>query len=243
MADFSLHRFASPASFLRLANTLLPWGIALGFILTIWGCVSGLLQSPPDYLQGEYVRIMYVHVPTAWLGMAGWIGIAVCSLMQLIWRHPLAGIAASALAVPGAVLTAICLLTGSIWGRPTWGTWWEWDGRMTSMLVLLFLYLGYIALDQAQRNSGRSDRMLAVFGVVGAINIPIIHQSVVWWNTLHQTQSISLTGSKIAPELLWPLLISTLGFNLLFIAIVLLRMKTRLLLNSLAARQMRMARE
>ena len=172
-------------------------------------------SRPPSYLQGESVRIIYVHVPAAWLGMAGWTGIAVASLMQLVWRHPLAAVAARAIAVPGAVFTALCLATGSLWGRPTWGTYWEWDGRMTSMLVLLFLYIGYIALADAERERGGEGRITAIFGLVGAINIPIIHYSVVWWNTLHQGAEHHAHARHRAStaSMLWPLLVSALGFS------------------------------
>jgi heme exporter protein C len=161
--------------------------------------------------------------------------------MQLVWRHPLAGIAARALAVPGAVFTAICLVTGSLWGRPTWGTYWEWDGRMSSMLVLLFLYIGFIALAAAERERGGEGRLAAIFGLVGAINLPIIHYSVNWWRTLHQGQSIGLTGSSIAGSMLWPLLVSAVGFTLLFAAIVLMRMRAMLALHKVEARMRRMA--
>ena len=136
------------------------------------------------------MRILYVHVPAAWLAMAGWTGIAIASLMQIVWRHPLAAVAARALAVPGALFTALCLATGSLWGKPTWGTYWEWDGRMTSMLVLLFLYLGFIALAGAEKEKGGEGRLTAIFGLVGAVNIPIIHYSVIWWNTLHQGEHL-----------------------------------------------------
>jgi heme exporter protein C len=191
------------------------------------------------------VRIIYLHVPAAWLGMAGWSAIALASLMQLVWRHPLAAVAARAAAVPGAVFTAICLATGSLWGRPTWGTYWEWDGRMTSMLVLLFLYFGYIALAAAEKEKGGEGRLAAIFGLVGAVNLPIIHYSVLWWRTLHQGQSIDfLRGtSTIDPSMLWPLLASALGFSLLFGAIVLMRMRAELARNKVEARLKRMAAE
>ena len=153
---------------------------------------AGLTLTPPDYLQGETVRILYIHVPSAWLGMAGWVGIAAASVSQLVWRHPLAAVAGRATAPAGATFAAICLVTGSIWGRPTWGTWWEWDGRLTSMLILFFLYLGYIALASAERERGGEGRIAAIYGLVGAINLPIIHYSVLWWRTLHQGQSISV---------------------------------------------------
>lgn len=223
-----MHIFANPARFLRLARPLTAWLGWAGVLLVLAGLGGGLFVSPRDYLQGESVRIMYVHVPAAWLGMAGWAGIAVASLMQLVWRHPLAGVAARAVALPGAVFTALCLATGSLWGRPTWGTFWEWDGRMTSMLVLLFLYIGYIALAGAERDKGGEGRLAAIFGLVGAINLPVIHYSVVWWRTLHQGQSLGLRGSSIDSSLLWPLILSALGFTLLFGAIVLMRMRAEL---------------
>ena len=177
---------------------------------------------------GETVRILFVHVPAAWLGMGGWTTIAVASAVFLIWRHPLADLAARGAALPGLAFTAICLVTGSIWGRPTWGTWWVWDGRLTSMLVLLFLYVGYIALAQAAARDGASSRIPAIFGLVGAVNIPIINRSVVWWNSLHQPPSITMGRSAIEATYLWPLTVSVLGFSLLFGGIVLMRMRALL---------------
>ena len=213
----------------------------LGVVLIAVGLSAGLLLAPPDYLQRESVRIMYVHVPSAWLGMAGWAVIAASSLAQVVWRHPLAAVGARAAAVPGAVFTAICLATGSLWGRPTWGTYWEWDGRMTSMLVLLFLYVAFIALANAEKERGGDGRTAAIFGLVGAINLPIIHFSVVWWRTLHQGQSIGLTSSSIDSAMLWPLLVAALGFSLFFGAVVLMRMRTAIALNRIEARLRRMA--
>lgn len=236
-----MHAFANPARFLKLARPLTPIFLWLGILLISVGCFAGLKLTPPDYLQGDSVRIMYVHVPAAWLGMGGWSGIAVASLVQLVWRHPLAGVAARAIAVPGALFTAICLVTGSIWGRPTWGTWWEWDGRMTSMLVLLFLYFGYLALANASDDRTSVSRATAIFGIIGAINIPIINRSVVWWNSLHQGPSITLKGSSIAPELLWPLGLTVFGFSFLFAALVLMRMRTNLADAKREARLRRMA--
>jgi heme exporter protein C len=236
-----MHRLANPARFLKIARPLTLWFGIIGGLLVLFGGYSGLRVTPPDYLQGETVRILYVHVPAAWLGMAGWMGIAVASIVQLVWRHPLAGVAARAIAMPGALFTAICLATGSIWGKPTWGTWWEWDGRMTSMLVLLFLYFGYMALADASDERTSVSRATAIFGIVGAINIPIIHQSVIWWKTLHQGASITTSGSKISPDLLWPLPIMVLGFSLLFAAIVLMRMRAILAQAKVEARMRRLA--
>lgn len=238
-----MHAFANPARFLKIARPLTPWLGWGGTALILLGLGMGLFLAPPDYLQGDSVRIMYVHVPAAWLGMGGWTGIAVASLMQLVWRHPLANVAARAIAVPGALFTALCLVTGSLWGRPTWGTYWEWDGRMTSMLVLLFLYVAYIALGDAERERGGEGRISAIFGLLGAINIPIIHYSVLWWNTLHQGQSISFVrgSSTIDSAMLWPLFIATLGFSLLFGAIVLMRMRAILARQKVEARMRRLA--
>jgi heme exporter protein C len=236
-----MHILANPARFLRIARPLTSWLGWGGAVLTLAGLGWGLFLSPRDYLQGESVRIMYVHVPAAWLGMAGWAGIAVASLMQLVWRHPLAAVAARALALPGAVFTFICLASGSLWGRPTWGTWWEWDGRMTSMLVLLFLYIAFIALADAERERGGEGRLSAIFGLVGAINLPVIHLSVIWWNTLHQGKSIGVRGSSIDAAMLWPLFVSAVGFSLLFGAVVLMRMRAALARQKVEARMRRMA--
>ena len=238
-----MHALANPARFLRIARPATGWSLAIGFLLAMAGMVGGLTLTPPDYLQGETVRIMYVHVPAAWLGMAGWAGIAAAVLSQIVWRHPLAAVAGRAIAPCGATFTGICLLTGSIWGRPTWGTWWEWDGRLTSMLVLFFLYLGYIALAAAEKERGEEGRIAAIFGLVGAINLPIIHYSVLWWRTLHQGQSISISGSTIAPSILWPLPLTFFGFTLLFAAAVLMRMRAELARARVEARLRRSAAE
>ena len=238
-----MHRFANPARFLKFARPATIWLLVLGMGLTAIGLVGGLTMSPPDYLQGETVRIMYVHVPAAWLGMAGWAGIAVASISQLVWRHPLAAVAGRAFAPAGATFAAVCLLTGSIWGRPTWGTWWEWDGRLTSMLILFFLYLGYIALAGAERERGGEGRIVALFGLLGSINLPIIHYSVQWWRTLHQGQSITLQGSTIDPSILWPLLVSAVGLSFLFAAAVLMRMRAELAEAKIEARMRRAAAE
>ncbi|HKR23624.1 MAG TPA: heme ABC transporter permease CcmC, partial [Allosphingosinicella sp.] len=218
----------------------LGWG---GGAMIAGALAWGLFLAPPERLQGESVRILYVHVPAAWLAMAGWTGIAIASLMQLVWRHPLAAVAARALAVPGLTFTAICLATGSLWGRPTWGSYWEWDGRMTSMLVLFFLYVAFIALAGAEKEKGGEGRLTAIFGLVGAVNLPIIRYSVEWWESVHQKASISLIEgrSSIDPSMLWPLLVSALGFSLLFGAIVLMRMRADLARNKVEARLKRMA--
>ncbi len=238
-----MHALANPARFLRIAKPATAWCFVIGLALAVAGVAGGLTLTPADYLQGETVRIMYVHVPAAWLGMAGWAGIAAAALSQIVWRHPLAAVAGRAIAPCGAVFTAICLVSGSIWGRPTWGTWWEWDGRLTSMLILFFLYLGYIALGSAESERSGDGRITAIFGLVGAINLPIIHYSVLWWRTLHQGQSISFSGSTIAPSILWPLPLTFFGFTFLFAAAVLMRMRAELARARVEARLRRASAE
>ena len=238
-----MHVFANPARFLKIARPLTAWLGWLGGAMIAAALAWGLFLAPAERFQGESARILYVHVPAAWLAMAGWTGIAVASLIQLVWRHPLAAVAARAISVPGALFTAICLASGSLWGKPTWGTYWEWDGRLTSMLVLLFLFLAYIALANAEREKDGEGRLAAIFGLVGAVNLPIIHYSVIWWNTLHQPQSISFIRrtSTIDASMLWPLRVAALGFSLLFGAIVLMRMRAELARNKVEARLKRMA--
>ncbi len=223
-----MHGFANPRRFLTLARWLTPLLLVSGTVIAAAALAWGLFVAPADRLMGDTVRIVFLHVPAAWLGMGGWMAIAVSSAVFLVWRHPLAALAARGAAVPGAVFTAICLATGSIWGRPTWGSWWEWDGRMTSMLILLFLYAGYIALSQAVAREGGSSRIPAIFGLVGAVNIPIINRSVVWWNSVHQPASITLGKSSMDAAFLYPLMIAMLGFSLLFGGIVLARMRALL---------------
>jgi heme exporter protein C len=238
-----MHAFANPARFLRIARPLTPVLLLSGLTITAAALAYGLFFAPAERLQGETVRILFVHVPTAWLGMGGWTAIAIASLIELVWRHPLAALAARGAAVPGAVFAAVCLATGSIWGRPAWGTWWVWDGRLTSMLVLLFLYIGYIALAGAVQREGGSSRIPAIFGLVGAVNIPIIHYSVIWWNSLHQPPSLGMGGSAMAAPFLWGLLASMLGFSLLFAGVVLARMRALLADIQAEARLRRRAQE
>ncbi|WP_374126723.1 MULTISPECIES: heme ABC transporter permease CcmC [unclassified Sphingomonas] len=237
----SIHALANPARFLKLARPLTPALFWAGVALIAFGCWAGLTQTPADYLQGETVRILYIHVPTAWLGMAGWSGIAVSSLTYLIWRHPLAMLAARAMALPGAMFAALCLATGSIWGRPTWGTWWEWDGRLTSMLLLFFVYLGFMGLARADADRGGDGRIPALYGIAGSVLLPIIRYSVVWWNTLHQGQSIGINKQTIDGSLIWPLWYTLGGFTLFFASIVLMRMRAMLATSKAEARMRRMA--
>ncbi len=240
-----MHRFANPARFLRIARVCTPLLTLSGLVLAAVGLWIGLFASPPDYQQGDSVRIMYVHVPAAWLASGGYLGLAIASGVALVWRHPLAAIAARAIAPVGALFTAICLVTGSLWGKPTWGTYWVWDARLTSMLVLLFLYIGYLALAGAEDERHGGDvtlgRGAAILAIVGVVNLPIIKFSVEWWNTLHQGPSITLTKSTIDPAMLLPLLTSLAGFSLLFGGIVLMRMRAALARQMVEARGRRLA--
>jgi len=207
---------ANPARFLRFSRIATPvcgW-LALGLIGV--GLGFALFISPPAEEHGEAVRIMYVHVPAAWSAMAAYSGIAIASLVSFVWRHSLADSVARSLALPGATFTFLALVTGSLWGRPAWGTWWQWDGRMTSVLVLLFIYIGYMSIWNIAADRRQASRLAAILAMVGALNLPIIKFSVNWWNTLHQPATISEPGAPGLPtELLMPLLFMTLGYTLL----------------------------
>jgi heme exporter protein C len=220
---------ANPARFLRLSAKAMPWcGWATAIVLAV-GLFWSLVVAPADYQQGDTVRIMYVHVPAAWMALSVYLFIAVASAVALVWRHPLAEVAARAAASVGAAFTFVCLVTGSLWGRPMWGTWWVWDARLTSVLILFFLYLGYIALVNAFDDVSRGGRAGAVLALVGVVNLPIIKFSVDWWNTLHQPASVlRVGGPKIAAAMLVPLLIMAVGFGLLFVTLLMLRMRTML---------------
>jgi heme exporter protein C len=223
----NLHRFANPGQFLRLSGAVLPWLVTLALGLTVVGLGAGLFLAPADWQQGDAVRIMYVHVPSAWLASGGYMGLAVCSVLSLVWRHPLADLAAVEIGPVGAGFTALCLATGSIWGKPMWGAWWVWDARLTSVLVLFFLYLGHIALVRAFDEPERGYRAGAILALIGVVNLPIIKFSVDWWNTLHQPASIGLTGSPTMHiSMLWPLFVSSLGYSCIFAAIVLARLRS-----------------
>jgi heme exporter protein C len=215
------HSYANPGRFLRLVRPLLPAAAVISLVLTVTGIVWGYEFSPADWEQGDAARIMYVHVPAAWVAMAGYASLAVCSFFSIIWRHPLADLAAEEIGPVGAGFTAVCLVSGSLWGKPMWGAYWVWDARLTSVLILFFLYLGHIALIRAFDNRAHGYRAAAILALVGAINLPIIVYSVQWWNTLHQGNTISISGgSKIYVTMLYPLLIATLGFYLTFITLV-----------------------
>ncbi len=225
-------RLASPAVFTALADRILPWLWAITLPTFGYGLYGALVASPADYQQGESVRIMYVHVPSAWMGMFIYAGMAVSALGTLVFRHPLADIAQRAAAPIGAAFTLICLVTGAIWGQPMWGTWWEWDARLTSVLVLFLMYLGIIALWQAVEEPSRAARAAAVLTLVGAINLPIIKFSVDWWYTLHQPASVLRAGgSRIHASMLEPLLVMALAYGLLYLALLFMGMKTLLLMR------------
>lgn len=207
---------ANPARFLRFSRIATPLSGGLAFGLIVAGLILALFISPPAVKHGETVRIMYVHVPAAWCAMAAYFAIALASLVSFVWRHNLADSVARSLALPGAAFTFLALVTGSLWGRPAWGTWWEWDGRMTSVLVLLFIYIGYMAIWNIVTDRKQASRLAAILAMVGALNLPIIKFSVNWMNSLHQTASVSEPSAPGLPsEILMPLLTMTLGYTAL----------------------------
>jgi heme exporter protein C len=213
-------QLANPTRFLSLTEALLPWIISLAAACLVVGVYLAFFVAPADYQQGDSVRIMFIHVPAAWLAMFCYSLMAVAALGTLVWKHPLADVAAKAAAPLGAAFTLLALFTGSVWGKPMWGTWWVWDARLTSVLVLFIMYLGLIALWRSFDDPGRAGRVAAILTLVGFINIPIIKFSVEWWNTLHQPASVvRLDGPTIHPTMLWPLLIMAVGFTLSFTAL------------------------
>src|SRR5438552_10701018 len=219
---------ANPTRFLNFANRGLPWLAAATAIAFAVGIYYGSF-APDDYQQGATVKIMFIHVPGAWLGMLGWAVMTVAALGTLVWRHPLADVTAKAAAPIGAAFTLMCLVTGSLWGRPMWGTYWVWDARLTSVLVLFLLYLGGIALWRTMDDPSRAARAAAVLTLVGAINLPIIKFSVDWWNTLHQGPSVfRLGGPRIHVSLLLPLVTMLVAFTLLFITLHLAAMRNEI---------------
>jgi len=238
-----MHRFANPNRFLKLANTILPWCAGLTVLTLGAGLYLALFRSPPDYQQGETVRIMYVHVPSAWMAMAVYASIAVSSAVALIWRHPVADLIGKSAAPIGAGFTLICLITGSLWGKPMWGTWWVWDARLTSMLILFFLYLGYIALVNAFDDPNRGYRAAGILALVGVVNLPIIKFSVDWWNTLHQPASVvRFDGPAIHPAMLWPLLLMAIGFAFFFVTVLILRVRGEIAAAKIRNLQLSLAR-
>jgi heme exporter protein C len=237
-----MFRLANPNRFMQWSGRMLPWSATLTVLLLAAGLYLALFVAPPDYQQGESVRIMYVHVPSAYMATMVYALMAAASAVALIWRHPVADIAAREAAPLGAGFTLLCLVTGSLWGKPMWGTWWVWDARLTSVLVLFFLYLGYIALINAFDEPTRGARAGAILALVGVVNLPIIKFSVDWWNTLHQPASIfRLGGPTIAASMLWPLAIMALGFTLLFLTLWLMRIRSALMAAKLRALRLQQA--
>lgn len=224
-----MHKFASPARFQRICEATQPWLAVLTLVLLAVGGYYALFDSPPDYQQQESVRIMYVHVPSAWMATMIYAAMAAGSASFLIWRHPLGDVLAQASAPIGLWFTFLTLVTGSLWGKPMWGTWWEWDARMTSVLILFFLYLGYIALAQSLDQQERSKKVLAALVLVGVVNLPIIKFSVEWWNTLHQPASILRAGGpSIDGSMLTPLFLMIAGFFVFYLTLLALRVRTLL---------------
>jgi heme exporter protein C len=225
----ALSELANPSRFLSVANRTIPWlggatAIAFAFGLNL------AMGAPDDYQQGATVKIMFLHVPSAWLGMLAWGVMTIAALGTLVWRHPLADVAAKAAAPIGAAFTLLCLVTGSLWGRPEWGTYWVWDARLTSELILFLLYLGVIALWRTVEDPSRAARAAAILTLVGAIDLPIIKFSVDWWNTLHQSASVfRMGGPTIYPTILIPLLVMTLAFTLLFVTLHVAAMRNEIL--------------
>jgi len=220
-----MHRFANPTRFLRIANAILPWSAAVMVIALAVGLTYGLVLSPPDYQQGETVRIMYVHVPSSWMALFVYTAMAVASFVYLVWKHPVADLAARSSAAAGAAFTVISLSTGALWGKPMWGAWWVWDARLTSMLILLFLYLGYMALANAFDDRQRGSKAAAVLALVGWVNIPIIKFSVDWWNTLHQPASVNPVGESgiaIDGSMLVPLFAMAIAFKAYYVTTLLM---------------------
>jgi heme exporter protein C len=225
-----MHKYASPKTFYPLAGRLLPWFALVTALLLGAGLYDALLVAPPDYQQGESVRIMYIHVPSAWMSMFVYVMMAGAGAVGLIWNVKLAEIFARSCAPIGAWFTFLALVSGSIWGKPMWGTWWAWDARITSELILLFLYLGVIALQASIDDPKRAARAAAILALVGVVNIPVIHFSVEWWNTLHQPASVTRMGKPtIYISMLIPLLLMAVAFTTFFFTVVLMRMRNEIL--------------
>jgi heme exporter protein C len=224
------YRLASPPFVYNTAAALLPWFAGFGLVALSYGLVGGLVFAPPDYQQGDAFRIIYVHVPSAWMSEFSYSLMAVSGAIALIWRIKIGHAVAAATAPIGASFTVLALVTGSLWGRPMWGTYWAWDPRLTSELILLFLYFGVMSLRTAYEDGPRGDRAAALLAIVGVVNIPIIHFSVVWWNSLHQAASVAKFGKPtIELSMLWPLLSMFAGFMLFFGAVLCLRLQGEIL--------------
>jgi heme exporter protein C len=237
-----MHRFANPTRFVALARAVQPWAAGIALVALLGGLWFGLLASPPDYQQGETVRIMYVHVPAAWMAMFCYSAMAGASAVSLVWKHAVAHVTARATAPIGAAFTFLALVTGSLWGKPMWGTWWVWDARLTSVLILFFLYLGYMALENAFDDRARGAKAAAILAIVGAVNVPIIKFSVDWWNTLHQPASVvRLGGPAIHPSMLTPLVLMAIGYTAFYIWVLCLRVRADINMSKVRALRLRNA--
>lgn len=231
---------ANPARFMAFSAWAAPLCLGVAVVLFAIGLPWGLIYSPPDYQQGETVRIMYVHVPTAWWSLGIYAFMGVASFVGLVWRHALADVAARAAAPIGAAFAGLCLVTGSLWGAPTWGTWWEWDGRLTSMLVLFVIYLGYLALWGAIEDEDKAARLAGILCLAGLVNLPVVHFSVDWWSTLHQPSSILREGgSAIHPRMMGPLFTMAAAFFFLFAALVQMNMRAAIYRRRVEAAELR----
>lgn len=227
-----LYQMASPKSFFKLTQSWLPWLSISALLFLLIGSAWGLVFAPPDYQQGDAFRIIYVHVPAAFMSMALYAGMAFCALLLLVWQIKLAGVMLTASAQIGASMALLALITGSIWGKPMWGTWWVWDARLTSELILLLLYTAILATGNAFSNREQGDKMMAILSLVGLVDLPIIHYSVYWWNTLHQGATLSAFAKpKIAAPMLYPLLLTLLGFSLYCLWVVLYKAGSEVLLR------------
>jgi len=239
-AAASLSRFANPRRFLSLVKWLLPLSWAVAGASLAGGTYAAFFASPPDYQQGETVRIMYIHVPAAWMALFVYTSMAVAALVGLVWKHVVAELYAKAVAPVGAAFTFICLATGSLWGRPMWGAWWAWDARLTSVLILFFLYIGYIALVDAFDDEQRGLNAGAGLLLIGAVNVPIIKFSVDWWNTLHQPASIArMEGPAIHASMLWPLLVMATGFTTYYLWVLLVRIRGEIIAGKIRTLRLR----
>ncbi|MEC9369464.1 MAG: heme ABC transporter permease [Pseudomonadota bacterium] len=235
-----MQKYANPTRFMTFSGAVLPWLTAAAALLLAVGLYLAFFVAPPDYQQGQTVKIMFIHVPSAWLAMLGYTVIAVSAFTSLVWRHPLADVSAKAAAPIGAAFTLLALVTGMLWGKPMWGTYWVWDARLTSVLVLFLLYLGLIAIWQAIEEPSRAGRAAAILALVGFVNVPIIKFSVDWWNTLHQPASVArLGGPAIHPTILMPLLVMAVALTCLFFVLHMTAMRTEILKRRISALRLR----
>ena len=216
-----IYKYGSPPNFYRFAMKLEPWCLSLGLFLIAIGSIGGLFVAPKDYQMGDAFRIIYFHVPSAYLSMSAYAAMGIASIIGIVWRSNVAFAVAKSIAPFGALMTAVALITGMLWGKPMWGTAWVWDARLTSEFILLLLYFGYIALHATIKEQKRADRAASLLAILGIVNLPIIHYSVVWWNTLHQASTISkLDSPSIVGEMLWPLLLMIIGYMIFFVGVI-----------------------